>query len=200
MSRLKITLLLSFFIYSACSPKIQNSNLMTHPKVKAFIQYFYMDESAMVFEKSESLDLLPLGSQANKTLLKDICSAAQKNFQCNATKEYILDFTPDFSIEQKNGRNTITELSPDSFADLLDIKKSKWYRLDSRGSDGSIYETFWYSAYSFVIYGMDSDGGFLTLFNLKKKTRKIYSFREALKKQKADPDIFLLSLYSKPDN
>ena len=174
----------------------QNKTVQTIPleeignaEIKAFVSYFFVPGSTPVLRETE---LFELRDQAAQDLLSsdDICSA---NRPCNNTKEYFLEFTPNFIFETTHDETTIAEADPDSFVDLCDIKKKKYYRVIGTGTEGSIYGTYWLSDYSFIVYGMESNDGFIDIFDIKAKTRKSYVIDSAKRKTNADPAAFLMT-------
>lgn len=188
--RILLTFLICLVLFS-CTKKTREDAISNSAEIKAFVTYFFVPGSALL--KNETEDFLLQDRYAeNLTSTGNICSS---DSPCNTTKDYFLELTPNFLFETTNGRTIVSEADPDAFVDLVDIKGKKIYRVRGTGTDGSIYGTFWLSDFAFAVYGMESDEGFVDVFDIKAKTITSYSIDKAKRKPDVDLDAFLIAKY-----
>lgn len=175
----------------SCTKKTHEEAIANNAEIKAFVNYFFIPSNTLLKKRTE---VLSLQDQAAQSLLSsaDICSS---DSPCNRTKDYFLAFTPNFLFETINGRKIVSGADPDAFVDVCDIREKKVYRVRQTGTEGSIYGTFWLSDFAFVVYGMESDEGFVDVFDIKAKTKTSYSIDKAKRKPNADIDAFLIAKY-----
>lgn len=172
-----------------CHTKAGEGFLVNNGEVRAFLNHFFAPGSSLQKEKTEAL-LFGDGIGFVSTGV-EMCTS---DSPCNRTKEYFLEFTPNFLFETRNGRK-IVWADPDAFVDLCDIRKLKCYRLRSTGTDGSIYGTCWVTDFAFVVYGIEYDAGFVEVFDIKARTKTSYTIDKARRKADADRDAFLIVRY-----
>lgn len=175
----------------SCTKKTHEDAISNNAEIRAFVTYFFVPGSALL--KSETVEFLLQDRYAeNLASTSDICSSDRP---CNKTKDYFLELTPNFLFETTNGRTIVSEAEPDAFVDLCHIKGKKVYRVRGTGTEGSIYGTFWLSDFAFVVYGMESDEGFVDVFDIKAKIKTSYLIEKAKRKTSADLDAFLIAKY-----
>ncbi len=180
-----------FLLLFSCVKKTHEEAIVSNAEIKAFVTYFFVPGASLLKNRTEDFSL---HDQAAQNLLSntDMCSP---DSPCNRTKEYFLAFTPNFLFETVNGRIIVSGADPDAFVDVCDIKGKKVYRVRQTGTEGSIYGTFWFSDFSFVVYGMESDDAFVEVYDIKAKTKTNYTIDKARRKSGADLDAFLIAKY-----
>jgi len=176
----------------SCSRASSEDVIINNVEVKAFVNYLFAPGSTLIKNKTEDFLLQEEYALSFLSTNMDICSSERP---CNKSKESYLVFTPNFLFETENGRKKVTGADPDAFVDLFDIGKSKYYRVSATGTEGSIYGTFWLSDFSFVVYGMEFDAGFVDVFYITAKKKTSYTIDKAKRKHDADLDTFLIAKY-----
>jgi len=171
----------------------REDDLAKNAEIKSFVAYFFVPGTSLKKKRSEDFTLR---EQASQNLLgsDDICSS---DSPCNRTKDYSLEFTPNFLFETVNGRTIVSGADPDAFVDICDIKGKKVYRVRQTGTEGSIYGAFWLSDFAFVVYGMESDEAFVEVYDIKEKNTTNYTIDKIKRKRDADLDSFLIAKYGK---
>jgi hypothetical protein len=175
----------------SCTKKTHEEAIADNAEIKAFVNYFFIPRSTLLKKRTE---VLSLQDQAAQSLLStvDICSSDSTG---NRTKDYFLALTPNFLFETINGQKIVSGADPDAYVDVCDRREKKVYRVRQTGTEGSIYGTFWLSDFAFVVYGMESDEGFVDVFDIKAKTKISYSIDKARRKPNVDLDAFLIAKY-----
>ncbi len=186
-----VAIFLMCLVMFSCERKTHEDAIADNAEIRAFVDYFFVPGSALLKQEA---GLFSLHDQAAQNLLSvaDMCSL---DSPCNKTREYSLQFTPNFLFETVSGRTILTGADPDAFVDVCDIKGKKVYRVRQTGTEGSIYGTFWLSDFSFVVYGMESNEAFIEVYDIKAKTIASYAIDRAIRKRDAVPDSFLIAKY-----
>jgi hypothetical protein len=179
----------------SCTKKSREDSIANNAEVKAFVTYFFVPSSTLIKNETEAFSL----QDQNAEILAGTDDMCPSDSLCNRTKDYFLEFTPNFLFETINGRTIVSEAEPDAFVDLCDIRGKKVYRVRGTGTEGSIYGTFWLSDFAFVVYGIESDEGFVDVFDIKAKIKTSYSIDKAKRKRDADLDSFLIAKYGHED-
>ena len=189
-------LLLTCLVLFSCTKKTSEDVIANNAEVKAFVTYFFVPGSTLLKNETEAF---LLQNQYAQSLVStdDMCSS---DSPCNKTKDYFLEFTPNFLFETINGRTIVSGADPDAFVDLCDIKAKKSYRVRGTGTEGSIYGAFWLSDFSFVVYGMESDEAFIDVYDIKAKTNISYTIDKTKRKPDADVDAFLIAKYGQVES
>jgi len=174
----------------------RENDFAKNAEIKAFVTYFFVPGTSLLKNRTEGFSLQ---DQASQSLLSDgdVCSP---DTPCNKTKDYFLSFTPNFLFETVNDRTVVSGADPDAFVEVCNVKGEKVYRVRQTGTEGSIYGTFWLSDFSFVIYGMESDEGFVEVYDIKAKTKTSYTVDKAQRKRDADLDSYLITKYGKMES
>lgn len=188
--RTLLPFLMCLLLFS-CTKKTRKDAIASNAEVKAFVTYFFVSGCTLLKNETQVF-LLQERDAESLAITTDPCSP---DSPCNKTKDYFLELTPNFLLETINGRTIVSEADPDAFVDLCDIKGKKVYRVRGTGTEGSIYGTFWLSDFAFVVYGMESDEGFVDVFDIKAKTKTSYSIDKAKRKPDADLNAFLIAKY-----
>ncbi len=175
----------------SCMKTTREDAIANNGEIKAFVAYFFLPGTSPVKNRTENFSLQDQAAQRPLSSV-DICSPDSPG---NKAKDYFLAFTPNFLFETANGQTIVSGADPDAFVDVCGIKEKKVYRVRQTGTEGSIYGTFWLSDYSFVVYGMESDEGFIEVYDIKAKTKTSYTIDKAKKKRDADLDSFLIAKY-----
>ncbi len=142
----------------SCGGPRAGDALADSSEVRAFLSHFFVPGTALRGERPEALAL-----GAGMELLSagdDVCADGL----CNVTREYFLEFTPNFLFETRGGRKVVVGADPDAFVDLCELREARCHRVRGTGTNGDILGTFWLSRASFVVYGIESGAGFVEVF------------------------------------
>ncbi|HAS54786.1 MAG: hypothetical protein A2X56_14190 [Nitrospirae bacterium GWC2_57_13] len=180
----------------SCTKESREDSVANSAEVKAFLTHFFITGTKLIKNETEDFSLQTQYAE----ILTGADTTCSSESLCNKTKDYFLEFTPNFLFGTINGRTIVSEADPDAFVDLCDIRGTKVYRVLGTGTEGSIYGTFWLSDYAFVVYGMESNEGFADVFDIKAKTKTSYSIDKEKRKPHADLDAFLIDKYGHADS
>lgn len=158
-------------------------------EVRAFLSYFFLPGTELRGKPPEALSLGE--GMALQSTGDDLCADAL----CNGTREYFLEFTPNFLFATRGGRRVVVGADPDAFVDLCALRTARCHRLRGTGTDGEILGTFWLSNASFVVYGIESGEGFVEVYDLQTGTRTKQVADRDRARLGADRDAFLLARY-----
>lgn len=174
----------------SCGGPRAGDALADSSEVRAFLSHFFVPGTALRGERPEALAL-----GAGMELLSagdDVCADGL----CNVTREYFLEFTPNFLFETRGGRKVVVGADPDAFVDLCELREARCHRVRGTGTNGDILGTFWLSRASFVVYGIESGAGFVEVFDLQARTRTTWVVDRDRRRPGADCDEFVIARYA----
>jgi hypothetical protein len=158
-------------------------------EVRTFLGHFFLPGTTL---RAKPADALSLGEgMALKGAADDACSDAL----CNGTREYFLEYTPNFLFSVRGGRKVVVGADPDAFVDLCGLRTARCHRVRVTGTDGDILGVFWSSDTSFVVYGIESGEGFVEVYDLEARTRATYVADRDRLLPEADRDAFVRARY-----
>lgn len=158
-------------------------------EVGSFLSHFFMPGTQLRGERPEELSLGE-GMELLSTG-EDVCSDGL----CNETRDYFLEFTPNFLFQTRGGRKVVVGADPDAFVDLCEPRQARCHRVRATGTDGDILGTFWLAGESFVVYGLESGAGFVEVFDLRARTRTTWVADRDRARPGADRDEFVIARY-----
>lgn len=113
-------------------------------------------------------------------------------YKCNRSKDYCISIDYNFEIVKRNGNRTIELLDPDSFIHLVDIKNKSVSQIFSMGSVGTLIGAFWSSEKSIILYGIESDNGFIIEIDLVTRQRIMYEIEKRYRRPNTLINKFIL--------